>query len=103
MPRNSTTHGNSGLVIFVCVATSHQARGEFCDWGLVGSVDPKGLIWRGRVICGSSGYLSCGMMPDNANQHLSEPQIRPTSNSSKSTTTTQKLKSFCKSLYLMVL
>ena len=33
---------------------------------------------------------------------LSELQIRPTSNSSKSTTTTQKLKSFCKRLYLMV-
>ena len=37
-------------------------------------------------------------MPDNANQHLSELQIRPTSNSSKSTKTAQKLKSFCKRL-----
>ena len=48
----------------------------------------------------SSRYRT-GTVPDNANQHLSELQIRPTSNSSKSTTTTQKLKSFCKRLYLM--
>jgi len=50
----------------------------------------------------SRSFHEPGMMPDNANQHLSEPQIRPTSNSSKSTTTTQKLKTFCKSLYFMV-
>ena len=52
--------------------------------------------------CTTTILQRTGTVPDTANQHLSELQIRPTSNSSKSTTTTQKLKSFCKRLYLMV-
>jgi len=69
---------------------------------LEGSLRVKGM-WKkflkkiGAVVV----LVVSSIVPDNANQHLSEPQIRPTSNSSKSTTT-QKLKSFCKSLYLMV-
>jgi len=71
-------------------------------WDSIGGGSGERLVPAGTQVRVRSSVTVTGMMPDNANQHLSEPQIRPTSNSSKSTTTTQKLKSFCKSLYLMV-
>ena len=68
--------------------------GGFNVHSVYGMQDRFGDVWR---------WISeRATVPDSANQHLSELQIRPTSNSSKSTTTTQKLKSFCKRLYLMV-